>query len=89
MPFLAKRFATLCPVELLKDYELLQQRKQKLNAPDAIELPEQPSTWDAGYTGVKGDDGKPASAGVLAMLETINEDFAEVLRPAPKSVPPV
>lgn len=59
-----------------EDYELLQQRKQKLNAPDAIELPEQPSTWDAGYTGVKGDDGKPASAGVLAMLETINEDFA-------------
>merc|ERR1719265_1943594 len=39
-----------------------------------VELPEQPSTWDAGYTGVA--DPNEEGTGVLAILSRIQEDYA-------------
>lgn len=41
-----------------------------------VELPENPSTWDAGYTGVT--DPKAPGEGVVAVLERVAEDFAKM-----------
>merc|ERR1719217_114390 len=38
-----------------------------------VKLPEEPSTWDAGYTGVADPTNQPD--GIVSMLETILSDF--------------
>jgi len=39
------------------------------------ELPEEPSTWDASYTGVKDPNNK--EGGILAVLQAVSSDFAK------------
>merc|ERR1719305_1229033 len=41
-----------------------------------VELPEKPSTWDAGYTGVA--DPKNPKDGIIAILEKVAEGFAKM-----------
>jgi hypothetical protein len=41
-----------------------------------VELPEEPSTWDASYTGVT--DPTAAGEGVVAVLKTVSADFAKM-----------
>jgi len=45
-----------------------------LQAP--VELPEQPSTWDAAYTGVADPSAQPG--GIITVLEEISADFAKM-----------
>lgn len=42
---------------------------------EPVELPEEPSTWDASYTGVK--DPNKKETGILAILQACSEDFAK------------
>jgi hypothetical protein len=41
-----------------------------------VELPDEPSTWDSGYTEVA--DPKAQPGGIVSVLEKVNEDFAEM-----------
>lgn len=41
-----------------------------------VDLPEEPSTWDAGYTGAA--DPKAQPGGIIAVLETTSEDFSRM-----------
>mmetsp|Transcript_125995 Transcript_125995/g.403397 ORF Transcript_125995/g.403397 Transcript_125995/m.403397 type:complete len:716 (+) Transcript_125995:60-2207(+) len=41
-----------------------------------VELPETPSTWDSGYTGVADPANQPG--GIVAILETLASDFAKM-----------
>jgi len=50
-----------------KDWELLQR---------GVDLPENPDTWDASYTGVADADNQPS--GIITILEKTSEDFAKM-----------
>merc|ERR1712032_604685 len=41
-----------------------------------VDLPEEPSTWDSGYTGAA--DPKAQPGGIIAVLETTSEDFSRM-----------
>jgi len=43
---------------------------------EPVKLPEDPKTWDSGYTGV--NDPKEAGKGVIAVLEATSSDFAKM-----------
>jgi len=55
-----------------ESWELVQTRR----AGEPAELSEDPSTWDASYTGVT--DPTAAASGVIAVLQKTNEDFARM-----------
>merc|ERR1719353_684054 len=52
-------------------WEELVQTKQR-----AVDLPEDPETWDSSYTGVSDPKGQPG--GIITILEECNEDFAKM-----------
>jgi hypothetical protein len=41
-----------------------------------VELPEEPSTWDSGYTGVADPTAQPG--GIISVLKTVSADFAKM-----------
>merc|ERR1719160_676630 len=41
-----------------------------------VDLPEEPSTWDSGYTGVSDPNAQPG--GILTILEETGKEFAEM-----------
>jgi chromosome segregation ATPase len=41
-----------------------------------VDLPDEPSTWDSGYTGAA--DPKSQPGGIISVLETTSEDFSEM-----------
>ncbi|CAK0809896.1 unnamed protein product, partial [Prorocentrum cordatum] len=54
-----------------ESWELMQTKSRQ-----PVDLPETPSTWDAGYTGVK--DPMEAGSGIIAVLQATNEEFAKM-----------
>lgn len=44
--------------------------------PEAVDLPDKPSSWDKSYTGVSDPD--KASTGIITILEKTSEDFAKM-----------
>eukprot|EP00429_Kryptoperidinium_foliaceum_P134294 CAMPEP_0176283232 /NCGR_PEP_ID=MMETSP0121_2-20121125/51209_1 /TAXON_ID=160619 /ORGANISM="Kryptoperidinium foliaceum, Strain CCMP 1326" /LENGTH=286 /DNA_ID=CAMNT_0017623601 /DNA_START=11 /DNA_END=867 /DNA_ORIENTATION=- len=58
-----------------QSFELLQRRvAARENGP--IKLPETPSTWDSGYTGVADPSKQPE--GIIAVLEQVSADFSRM-----------
>merc|ERR1719265_1833112 len=45
-------------------------------AKKGVDLPEQPSTWDSGYTGVSDPNAQPG--GIITVLKETSADFAEM-----------
>merc|ERR1719439_508996 len=43
---------------------------------EPVEVPEEPSTWDAGYTGIADPNNQPG--GIISMLKEISADFAKM-----------
>merc|ERR1719262_2000532 len=56
--------------------KFIQMRKMMRDQRKGVELPDQPETWDAGYTGVA--DPEEEGTGVIAILNKILEDFASM-----------
>mmetsp|Transcript_119060 Transcript_119060/g.344360 ORF Transcript_119060/g.344360 Transcript_119060/m.344360 type:complete len:302 (-) Transcript_119060:56-961(-) len=58
-----------------ESFELLQRRvNARAHAP--VDLPESPSTWESGYTGVADPTQQPG--GIIAVLEQVSADFSRV-----------
>jgi hypothetical protein len=55
-------------------WEFVQTGSEVRRAPESVELPDSPSTWDASYTGTT--DPKNGDNAVLALLEETNDKFA-------------
>jgi len=47
-----------------------------VQAPEPVQLPAKPESWDSSYTGVSDPD--KASTGIITVLETTSEDFAKM-----------